>query len=91
MSLLSKDEKRGNTTPPGKMYSPGGESARIPSMKENSQKDLAVINGGRLEREQELVKLLFTGTQDEIDQKLNQLDPKGRISLISENQLPFEQ
>lgn len=72
------------------MYSPVGESARIPSMKETSHKDLSVINGGRLEREQELVQLLFTGTQDEIDQKLDQLDPKGRFSLISENQLPNE-
>jgi hypothetical protein len=59
-------------------------------MKETSHKDLSVINGGRLEREQELVQLLFTGTQDEIDQKLDQLDPKGRFSLISENQLPNE-
>jgi hypothetical protein len=60
-------------------------------MKKTSQKNLSVINGGRLEREQELVKLLYTGTQDEIDQKLDQLGPKkGRISLISENQLPSE-
>jgi hypothetical protein len=60
-------------------------------MKETSQKKLSVINGGRLELEQELVQSLFTGTQDEIDHKLRQLDLKGQFSLISENPSPAEQ
>lgn len=59
-------------------------------MKETSQNNLSVINGKRPERERELIQLLFTGTQDEIEQKLDQLEPKGRVNLISANLPPVE-
>jgi hypothetical protein len=60
-------------------------------MKKSKQNNLSIINGNRLEREQELVELLFIGAQDEIDQKLCQLEPRGQVSLVSENPTPSEQ
>ena len=60
-------------------------------MKETSQNKFSMIHSGRLEREQELVQLLFTGPQNEITQKLDQLEPKGCVNLISVNLPPVEQ
>ncbi len=58
--------------------------ANIFVMKPISEKqNLSVLQGDRPDREQELVELLFTGTHDDIKRKMDQLTPKGKLSLAS--------